>query len=131
MTLMAARRKRKPTRQDGIHEELLSEWLGCDKPLNPGKNVSAAGDWIDSILKAQFFAESLNEEEVKSAWKEIAGDFIGMHTEPVSVKEGHLVLRVTQPAMRFHLEQMKPELLKKVKARFGAGKIKSIRFNLG
>jgi hypothetical protein len=47
------------------------------------------------------------------------------------VKEGHLVLQVTQPAMRFHLEQMKPELLKNIKARFGAGKIKSIKFNLG
>ncbi len=128
---MAARRKRKPTRREGIHEDLMQEWLGCEKPLNTGKNISAAGDWIDSILKAQFFSESLNEEEVKSAWKEIAGDFIGMHTEPVSVKEGNLILRVTQPAMRFHLEQMKPELLRKVKARFGIGKIKSIKFNLG
>lgn len=114
-----------------IHEELISEWLGCDKPLNLGKNVSEAGAWIDDILKKQFFAESLNEEEVKSAWKEVAGDFIGANTHPVSVKDGNLVLRVTQPAMRFHLEQMKPELLKKIKARFGANKIKSVKFTLG
>lgn len=128
---MAAPRKRKPTRREGIHDELVSEWLGCEKPTNLEKNVSDAGDWVDEILKKQFFAESIDEDAVKSAWKEIAGDFIGAHTEPVSVKEGHLILRVTQPAMRFHLEQMKPELLKNIKARFGAGKIKTIRFNLG
>lgn len=128
---MAAPRKSKPTRQQGIHDELISEWLGCDKPTNLAKNVSTASDWVDEILRKQFFADNLDEEAVKSAWKEVAGDFIGANTEPVSVKEGHLVLRVTQPAMRFHLEQMKPELLKSIKARFGAGKIKSIRFNLG
>ncbi len=129
---MAAPRKRKPQiRRDGIHEELMSEWLGCEKPLKLNENVSAAADWIDSILKKQFFAESLNEEEVKAAWKEVAGDFIGSNTEPVSVKDGHLVLRVTQPAMRFHLEQMKPELLRKIKERFGKDKIKSIKFSLG
>lgn len=131
MIPMAAPRKRKPPRQEGIHDELISEWLGCDKPTNLGKNVSEAADWIDGILKKQFFADNLDEDAVKSAWKEVAGDFIGTHTEPVSVKEGHLILRVTQPAMRFHLEQMKPELLKNIKARFGSGKIKSIRFNLG
>jgi predicted nucleic acid-binding Zn ribbon protein len=131
---MAAPRKTpngKPTRRESIHEELTSEWLGCEKPLNPNKNVSAAGDWVDEILRKQFFADSLDEEEVKKAWKEIAGDFIGANTEPVSAKEGNLVLRVTQPAMRFHLEQMKPELLRRIRDRFGEGKIKSVRFALG
>ncbi|MFD2256607.1 DUF721 domain-containing protein [Luteolibacter algae] len=128
---MAAPRKKKPTRREGIHEDLMREWLGCEKPSDLRANITEAGDWVDQILKKQFFAESLNEEEVKSGWKEIAGDFIGAHTEPVSVKEGHLVLRVTQPAMRFHLEQMKPELLRKIKARFGTGKIKSVKFTLG
>jgi predicted nucleic acid-binding Zn ribbon protein len=129
---MAAPRKRKPKiGRDGIHEELMSEWLGCEKPLGLNENITAAADWIDSILKKQFFAESLNEEDVKTAWKEVAGDFIGANTEPVSVKDGHLVLRVTQPAMRFHLEQLKPELLRKIKERFGKDKIKSIKFSLG
>ncbi len=55
----------------------MSEWLGCDKPLKLDANVSAAADWIDEILKKQFFAESINEEEVKAAWKEIAGPPLG------------------------------------------------------
>jgi predicted nucleic acid-binding Zn ribbon protein len=128
---MAAPRKRKPTRRESIHEELTVEWLGCEKPLNVNRNVSSAADWVDEILRLQFFADSLDEEEVKRTWKEIAGDFIGAHTDPVSAKEGNLVLRVTQPAMRFHLEQMKPELLRRIRERFGEGKIQSVRFSLG
>lgn len=128
---MAAPRKRKKITRKGIHEDLMHEWLGCNKPTNLSKNVSTAADWVDEILKKQFFAENLNEDEVKSAWKEVAGDFIGAHTEPVSVREGNLVLRVTQPAMRFHLEQMKPELLRKIRERFGKNRIKSVKFTLG
>ena len=133
MAMAAPRKPRnaKPTRRESIHDELTSEWLGCDKPLNPNKNVTAAGEWVNEILRKQFFADNLDEEEVKTAWKEIAGDFIGANTEPVSAKEGNLVLRVTQPAMRFHLEQMKPELLRKIRERFGDDKVKSVRFTLG
>jgi predicted nucleic acid-binding Zn ribbon protein len=128
---MAAQERDKPSKREVIYETLFHEWLGLEKPLNLNRNLSTAGDWVDQILKSQFFANSLDEEEVKAAWKEIAGDFIGSHTEPVSVKEGHLVLRVTQPAMRFHLEQMKGELLKKIRERFGEDKVKSVRFGLG
>jgi predicted nucleic acid-binding Zn ribbon protein len=128
---MAAPRNRKPTRRESIHDELTGEWLGCAKPIDAGRNISAAADWVEEILRNQFFADSLDEEEVKKAWKEIAGDFIGAHTEPVSAKDGHLILRVTQPAMRFHLEQMKPDLLRRIRERFGEGKIRSVRFALG
>lgn len=109
----------------------MREWRGCEKPTNLRANITEAGDLVDGILKTQFFADSLNEEEVKSVWKKVAGDFIGANTEPVSVKEGHLVLRVTQPAVRFHLEQLKPELLKSIQAHFGKKKVRSIRFSLG
>jgi predicted nucleic acid-binding Zn ribbon protein len=128
---MAAPRREKASRRDGIHDELMREWLGCDEPDNLAANVSAAGKWVDAIMRSQFFADSLDEADVKTAWKEIAGDFIGANTEPVSAKDGHLVLRVTQPAVRFHLEQMKPELLARIRERFGEDKIKSVRFALG
>lgn len=128
---MAAPRKRPKITRKGIHEDLMLEWLGCEKPTNLARNVSSAAEWIDAIIKKQFFAESLNEDEVKTAWKEIAGSFISAHTEPLSVREGHLILRVTQPAMRFHLEQMKPELLRKIREHFGKNRIRSIKFTLG
>ncbi|MEY3394501.1 MAG: hypothetical protein RL346_737 [Verrucomicrobiota bacterium] len=129
---MATPRKRKTDNQrEAIHEVLMHEWLGCDKTVDLNGNVSSASDWISQILKKQFFSEGIDEEEVRSAWRDVAGDFIGSHTEPVQVKDGQLSLRVTQPAMRFHLEQMKPDLLAKIQERFGKHQIRSIRFTLG
>jgi predicted nucleic acid-binding Zn ribbon protein len=56
---------------------------------------------------------------------------IAQHTSPVSLRKGELVLRVSQPAMRFHLEQMKPMLLERLRMQLGKDRLKAIRFTLG
>lgn len=121
---------RKP-RDGGIREEILREWRGCDEADDLNAGIHYAGEFINSILRSFGAEDGLHEDQVRSAWKELAGDFIAAHTEPVSVKNGHLVLRVTQPAMRFHLEQMKPMLLDRIRAHLGADRIKSVKFSLG
>ena len=40
-------------------------------------------------------------------------------------------LRVTQPALRFQLEQMKPMLLTRIRQQLGEGRVKTIKFQLG
>ncbi len=121
---------RKP-RTGGIREEILREWRGCDEVTNLNDGIHCAESFISAILKSAGAEDGLHEDQVRSAWKELAGDFISRHTEPVSVKNGHLVLRVTQPAMRFHLEQMKPMLLSRIRTQLGEDRIKSVKFALG
>ena len=126
----AAAMIRKP-RNGGISEQILREWRGCEEPLDLNDGVHAADAFISAILRSAGAEDGLHEDQVRSAWKELAGDFIARHTEPVSVKNGHLVLRVTQPAMRFHLEQMKPMLLTRIRSQLGEDRIKSVKFALG
>jgi len=114
-----------------IREEILREWRGCDEADDLNAGVHAASQFVTAVLRAAGAEDGLQEDEVRSAWKELAGDFIARHTEPVSVKSGHLVLRVTQPAMRFHLEQMKPELLARIRTHLGENRIQSVKFTLG
>jgi len=122
---------KKKSRRDAIREEILREWRGGDEPSNLDSGIHRPADFITAILRAAGAEDGLHEDEVRATWKELAGDFVASHTQPVSVKGGHLVLRVTQPAMRFHLEQMKPLLLERIKVRLGADKIHSIKFALG
>lgn len=120
-----------PARAARIREEILREWRGGDEADNLATNVHKADEFVKAILRAAGAEDGLNEDQVKAAWKELAGDFISRHAEPVSVKEGHLVLRVTQPTMRFHLEQMKPMLLTRIREQLGEGRVKSVKFTLG
>ena len=115
----------------GIREEILREWRGCDEAVNSNSGITLAEKWIRNVMKSIGAGDGLDEELVRSTWKELAGDFIASHTEPQSVRNGHLVLRVTQPAMRFHLEQMKPMLLTRIREQLGEQRIKSVKFTLG
>ena len=124
----------KPAKLRRIREEILGEWRGCEELRDLNAGVHPAQDFVAAImrgLRASGAADGLDEMEVRSAWKELAGDFIARHTEPMSVKGGHLVLRVTQPAMRFHLEQMKPLLLQRIQQQLGTERIRSVKFALG
>ncbi len=114
-----------------IRQEILQEWRGAAEPADLNAGIHRAEKFITAILRAAGAEDGLNEEQVRETWKDLAGDFISRHTEPISVKSGHLVLRVTQPAMRFHLEQMKPMLLTRIRDQLGAEKIHSIKFSLG
>lgn len=114
-----------------IREAILREWRGADEPLDLNHRISQPGKFLRAILQQAGAIEGLDEDQVRAAWRELAGDFISRHTEPLSIKGGHLLLRVTQPAMRFHLEQMKPMLLQGIREALGADRIQSIRFQIG
>ena len=122
---------KKPPRPGKIREEILREWRGADEPDDLNAGIHLAQNFVAAILRAAGAEDGLHEDQVRAAWKELAGDFISRHTEPVSVKNGHLVLRVTQPALRFQLEQMKPMLFTRIREQLGEGRIKSIKFQLG
>jgi predicted nucleic acid-binding Zn ribbon protein len=122
---------KKPSRSSRIREEILREWRGSEEPSDLNAGIFRAQQFVAAILKSAGMEDGLNEDEVRATWKELAGDFIARHTEPLSVKGGHLILRVTQPALRFQLEQMKPMLLSRIRAQLGAGRIKTIKFSLG
>lgn len=122
--------KRKP-RSGDIREQILKEWRGCDEVKDPNTGIHIPEEFLSSILKQAGMADGLHEDEVRAGWRELAGDFIAENTEPSSIANGRLTLKVTQPAMRFHLEQMKPMLLERVQAKLGKDHIKSIHFTLG
>jgi len=122
--------KKKPL-SGRIREEILREWWGVDPPADLNAGIHQASDFVSAILRAAGAEDGLHEDQVRATWKELAGEFIARHTEPVSIKSGHLVLRVTQPALRFQLEQMKPMLFSRIRAQLGENRIKSIKFTLG
>ncbi|MES2439700.1 MAG: DUF721 domain-containing protein [Verrucomicrobiota bacterium] len=123
--------KKKPPRPGKIREEILREWRGAEEPADLNAGIHLAQKFVAAILRSAGMEDGLNEDQVRATWKELAGDFIASHTEPISVKGGNLVLRVTQPALRFQLEQMKPMLLKRIRTQLGEDKVKSIKFQLG
>lgn len=109
----------------------MREWLGLDPADDPDQGVQSPANLIGGILKSFGLTSGLELETIRSTWAELAGEFIAQHSDPVSIKNGAMVLRVTQPVMRFQLEQMKPLLLRQLQEKLGAQKIRSLSFTIG
>ncbi len=114
-----------------FREQVLRDWLGCDEPYDLNDGVTSADIMMEDILEKMGLSQGINEEELKKSWGNVAGEFIGQHTKPESLRDGVLKLHVLQPAMRFHLEQSKAPLLKRLQEELGADIVRDVRFILG
>ncbi|MGJ8698044.1 MAG: DUF721 domain-containing protein [Verrucomicrobiaceae bacterium] len=114
-----------------IRSHFMRDWVGGHFPLDLNRNVSEASAYIESILDSIGMRGGLDEDRVKEAWASLAGEVIATQTEPVSLRKGCLTLKVLQPAMRYHLEQLKPQLLKRLQKELGEEHIKQLRMTLG
>lgn len=117
-----------PDPSDSMRQRVLREWWGGDEPVDPNRRVSLAGEFLERILREAGAAGGLDEERLREGWLAVAGEFIARNTEPVSLRDGVLKLRVLQPAMRFHLEQMKGPLLARLRAELGEKLVRSVQF---
>ena len=114
-----------------MRAQVTREWVGAPRPLDLNKNVSPASEHIEAILESIGIRGGLDEDEVKATWRKLAGELVAKQTEPTSLRKGCLTLKVLQPSMRYHLEQLKPGLLRKLQEELGEDNIKSLRLTIG
>ena len=121
----------KESRLQAIRRAILREWQGGEEGEHPDSRLHQPDEFLDAILKMAGATEGIDEERLRGMWKEVAGDFVSRHASPASLKNGCLTLQVLQPSMRFHLEQTKGVLLKKLQAAAGPEVVRSLRFAIG
>jgi len=110
---------------------IIAEWRGGVDPPHPTRNIHQPGEFLESLLKSIGVAEGIDEQRLKDVWSQIAGEFVSKNTVPESIRRGVLVLRVLQPAMKFHLQQMSGKLLGNLHRELGKGTVKQIVFKIG
>lgn len=116
-------------RVDFIRKRVLEDWRGLPEPPERPERCVLVGEALKKLLPKLGLTERLNEQEVQSTWREIVGDFLAEHSLPISMREGILIIQVLQPTVRYELDRTwKPEILRKLRARFGAKTIREIRF---
>ena len=110
---------------------LLSQWRRCGTRSLEDEPVTASSV-VGRVVERLGLGDQLTEQELSSAWKEIAGEFLAEHSRPTAVKRRVLEVSVLQPAVLFTLErEMKPMILSKLQAQFGADRIRDVKFRVG
>jgi predicted nucleic acid-binding Zn ribbon protein len=115
-----------------LRAKAIAEWRGLpEKKTRPDK-WQAPGELLPKLMQQLGLSERLHETEVFEAWKHIVGDFIAVHSAPVSLRLGVLFVRVLQPSLHYQFETIsKAEILRKLKQRFGGKVIRDVRFRIG
>ena len=83
---------------------------------------------IQNFLKKSGLNSGVEQQKALKLWGEIVGHSISKNTEPVSVKNGTLVIKTTNPVWKQELQIQKTEIIKKLNYRLRKNIIKEIRF---
>ena len=115
-----------------LRRRVIADWRGLPDQTRPPDRWRSPADMLPQLMQQLGLRDRLREQEVLEAWSNIVGEFIATHSAPVALRDGVLVVRVIQPALHYQFEQIsKPDILRKLKQRFGAKTIRDIRFRIG
>lgn len=128
---MRPRSPKKSQRKVWRTPSVVRDWQQGETPLPTAQNEAHVGGLIEEIFSRMNLSGAIEEGNIRESWHKVAGSFVAAQTEVVSLKRGILLLRVLQPAMRFHLDQSRSELLFKVQKELGKDAVREIRLISG
>ena len=89
------------------------------------------GDVLKNVVEKLSQAKKKGIFEVLSAWPALVGKEFSRHTRPASLKKGVLLVSVDESAWLYQANFQKEKLLKALKKKIGAGKVRKIQFRIG
>lgn len=115
-----------------IRHRVLAEWRGLPSPSASPDRVQRVDGVLEKLMKKLGLTERLREEEITAAWRDTVGDWIAQHSCPSRLRQGVLHVQVLQPTIHYELDRVaKPEILRKLRERFGPKVIREVRFRVG
>jgi predicted nucleic acid-binding Zn ribbon protein len=92
------------------------------------ENTFKIGDLIKKSLQSVGIAEKIEKQMAVAHWAEIVGEKLAEKTTAVKVEKDILKVKVVSAPWRNELVFFKEDILKKIAARIGDGKINDIYF---
>ena len=114
-----------------LKDRVLAEWRGYWEPQDVSKHEETIDTVVGKTMKGLGLNDRFNEELVFEAWNEMVDDFIASNARPLSLEKRVLAIQVLHATVHYELDRMKGRLLARMQERFGADKIREIRFRLG
>ena|SRR5579862_753556 len=117
-----------------LRAKVLHEWQPFfgSKDSSTGQMAASANQLVPAVMKKLGLEERLQQSQVFFLWATIVGSDIARHAQPVSLRNGLLVVGCDHPAWLQEITRYsKPLILKKVQERFGKKVVRDISFRVG
>ena len=98
------------------------------QPFGAGRDPRAMSDNVEALLSRMGWTEHIEVASVTARWREVIGDQIADHCEPVSFDEGALLLRASSSAWATQMQLMSGQVRHRLNEEFGREVVKELRF---
>jgi len=89
------------------------------------------GESLDAVMRGLGAPEASGVHLVFDRWSEVVGEALAARTRPLRIDGGRLVLAVDEPAIATHVRFLQAELLAKLEALLGPGRITALDLRVG
>jgi len=86
------------------------------------------GTVIKSFLHKSGLKKGVEEQKAIKIWNKTVGDKISKNTEPISIKNGIIIIKTTNSVWRQELQFQKQEIIKKLNQKLKKKTIREIIF---
>jgi predicted nucleic acid-binding Zn ribbon protein len=117
-----------------LRAQVLREWrpLYTDGDLLGAKPANSTDKLVPLVMKRLGLEQRLQQSQAFHLWPNIVGTEIARHAQPVSLRNGTLVVAVDHPIWLQELARYhKPLILQKVQDRVGKKAVRDIAFRIG
>jgi predicted nucleic acid-binding Zn ribbon protein len=115
-----------------LRARVLHEWQPFSPSSPLAKPAHPVSQLVPQVMKKLGLEQRLQQSQVFFLWPEIVGSDIAHHAQPVSLRNGLLVVAVDHPIWLQELSRYhKPLMLQKVQERVGKKAVRDICFRIG
>ena len=117
-----------------LRAQVLREWRPTFgyADAHGQKSASPANQLVPLVMKQLGLEERLQQSQVFYLWPTIVGSDIARHAQPVSLRNGLLVVACDHPMWLQEITRYsKPLILQKVQERLGKKVVRDISFRIG
>ena len=97
------------------------------QPFSPGRDPAAMSDAVDSLLRRMGWTEQIEVSAVTGRWREVVGDQIADHCEPLTFDEGILTVRASSTAWSTQLGIMSGHIRHRINEEFGREIVRELK----
>ncbi len=121
MSPQTARRQKK-SRQDAPGD------ASSPQPFGIGRDPRTMSENVEAFMRRMGWTEHIEVASVTARWREVIGDQIADHCEPVSFEEGVLLLRASSSAWATQMQLMAGQVRHRLNEEFGREVVRELRF---
>jgi len=117
-----------------LRAKVLREWrpFHGDMDAAAARPANSTNEIVPLVMKQLGLEQRLQQSQVFFLWPNIVGTDIAKHAQPVSLRNGQLIVAVDHPGwleelVRYH----KVMILQRVQDRLGKKTVRDIRFRIG